>query len=265
MAFRYWTVAVALAAGLTVSGCTAGDGEGFPTFEQAVKGDQVDPDSFLSALRSSFRAGSTAAITFDVRGGAALRGTGSVRYTADTMDASLKIDDWRVEGASIDLRTVGGTTYMRVVESRGLWVNLSDSGTALPGADLAEDADPRRAIGDLRDTITQVRFSGDETLDGVRTRRFQVVTKPKPGSDSTPSPGSTAGAADSDHPTVTEYWFDDRGRVVRRHSELAQTWSATFTWARWGKPVKIARPAKGMVITLKRLEQLRKQQATSPR
>jgi len=238
-----------LAVALLLSAC-GGTDNGLPTFDEPVKGDRVDPDSFLSALRRSFRAGSTAVVSFDVRGGAGLRGGGAVRYAADDMDADLRVDDWKVDGASIDLRMVGGTTYMRVPESRGLWVNLSDGGAGMPGAELAEDADPRRAIRDLRDSIDEVRFHGVESVGGVRARRFQVVTKA----------AATPEAASGARVTVTQYWFDQRGRVVRRQTELADAGSATFTWTKWGQPVKIERPRSDTVITLKRLEQLRNRQ-----
>ena len=192
-------------------------------------------------------------VSFDVRGGVGLRGGGAVRYTADDMDASLRIDDWQVEGASIDIRTVGGTTYMRVPESRGLWVNLSEGGTGLPGADLAKDADPRQAIDDLRDTIDEVRFSGAETVDGVRTRRFQVVTQPA----GTPKSASDGFRPPNGHPLLVRRRRPSRASSVR----VGETGSATFTWTKWGSPVKIVRPKADTVITLKQLEQLRQQQA----
>ena len=242
---KRWATVAALTFSLLASGCGGSGDSGYPSFDEAVKGDQVDRDSFLTALRGSFRNGSTAVVSFDVRGGAGLRGAGSVRYTADGMESSLRIDDWQVEDATIEIRTVGGTTYMRVPESRGLWVNLSKAGPGMPGVDLAEDADPRRAIDDLRDTVEEIRFGGDETIGGVRARRFQVVTRAK----------------GADHPTVTQYWFDGRSRVVRRHSELQQASSATFTWTRWGKPVEIVRPRPGSVITLERLEHLRRKKS----
>jgi hypothetical protein len=249
---RRAAAAIALTVGLVVSACGASESE-LPSFDNPVKGDHVDPDSFLKALRSSFRAGSTAMVSFDVRGGIGLQGGGAVRYTADGMDASLRLDDWQVEGASIDIRTVRGVTYMRVPESRGLWVSLDGSGT--PGADLAKEADPRQAIDDLRDTIEEVRFGGVERIDAVASRRFQVVTRP----------ASTQGAGSdgAGQPTVAQYWFDENGRVVRRQTELAQAGSATFTWTGWGKPVKIVRPNADTVITMERLEQLRQDQAGS--
>lgn len=242
--------ALVLVLALLTSGC--GGDEELPTFDRPVKGDRVDPQSFLTALRSSFRSGSTAVVRFDVQGGAGLRGGGAVRYRADDMDASLRIDDWQVEGASIDIRTVRGTTYMRVPESRGLWVNLSDGGAGMPGADLAEDADPRRAIDDLRDSIDEIRFVGTETVGGVHVRRFQVVAEPT-ARQSTESAGSG-------RPSVTEFWFDDDDRVVRRQTELAQGASATFTWTKWGEPVTIVRPKADTVVTLKQLDRLRERQ-----
>jgi len=244
-------MALLLALGLLVSGCGGSDST-LPTFDHPVQGDQVDPESFLKALRTSFRTGSTAVVSFEVRGGAGLQGGGAVRYRAHDMDASLRIDDWQVKGASIDFRTVAGKTYMRVPESRGLWVNLSEGTAGMPGADLADEADPRRAIGDLRDSVDEIRFGGAETVGGVRSRRFQVVTKPKA--------KEGTGTEDVDQPTVTQYWFDGDGRVVRRQTELAQAGSATFTWSKWGKPVAIVRPKSDTVVTLKQLEQLRKQQ-----
>lgn len=251
---RRVTTVIVLALALLASAC-GGSASGSPTFDNPVKGDRIDPDSFLAALRSSFRSGSTARVSFDVQGGAGLRGGGAVRYTAEGMDAMLRIDDWQVEGASIGIRTVGGTTYMRVPESRGLWVNLSEGGRGAPGADLAEDADPRQAIDELRDALDEVRFVGTETVDDVHTRRFQVVTRPLA--------TKKAGSASADRPTVTQYWFDGRDRVVRRQAELAQTGSATFTWTKWGQPVKIVRPEADTVVTLKRLEQLRQQKSGS--
>lgn len=249
-------MAVVLAIGLLASAC-GGNDSSLPTFDEPVKGDRVEPDSFLEALRRSFRTGSTAVVTFDVRGGTGLHGGGALRYTAEGMDASLRIDDWQVEGGSIDIRTVSGTTYMRVPESRGLWVNLSEGGTAAPGVDLAGEADPRRAIDELRDTIDEVRFSGAETVNGVRSRRFQVVSRSEA--------KQQAGSEGPERPTVTHYWFDGRDRVVRRQTELAEAGSATFQWTKWDQSVKIARPEPDTVITLKRLEELRKRQAgTSP-
>jgi hypothetical protein len=141
---------------------------------------------------------------------------------------------------------------MRVPESRGLWVNLTDGGPGLPGADLADEADPRRAIKDLRNTIDEVRFGGPETLGGVRTRRFQVVSRPE---------AKQAGSAGPGAPTVTQYWFDRSGRVVRRQTDVDQAGSATFTWTKWGQPVKIVRPKSSTVITLKQLDQLHQRQA----
>ncbi|MFL6089098.1 MAG: hypothetical protein ACJ71Z_03050 [Aeromicrobium sp.] len=247
------SVFAAVLACLTLSAC-GGSGESLPTFKDAAKGEKVAPESFLSALRSSFRSGSTAVVSFDVRGGAALRGGGAVRYADRTMDSDLRIEDWQVSGGSIDVRTIGGRTYMRVPESRGLWVNLSAGHAGTPGADLADEADPRKAIKELRATIQEVRFSGTERLSGVPARRYQVVTKPK----AKPSAGATPA---SSRPVVTEYWFNRDGRVVRRQSEVNDTGSVIFRWSDWGKPVKIARPAPHTVVTLKHLELLRKKQA----
>jgi hypothetical protein len=244
-------MAIALAVSLMGSACGQTD-SALPTFDEPVKGDRVDPESFLEALRTSFRSGSTAMVSFDIRGGAGLRGGGAVRYRADDMDASLRIDDWQVKGASIDIRTVDGMTYMRVPESRGLWVDLSEGGAAMPGADLAEEADPRRAIGDMRNSIDEIRFGGTETVGGVRARRFQVVTKP--------TAKQQSGSGGSDHPAITQYWFDRDDRVVRRQTELTQAGSATFTWTKWGKPVRIVRPKSDTVVTLKQIEQLRQRE-----
>lgn len=249
---RRWGIAATILGLVLLASACGGSGEPeSPRFDQAVKGDRVDAASFLDALRASFRTGSTARISFDMRGGAALRGAGAVRYARERMDADLQVDDWKVDGASIDIRLVDGTTYMRVPESRGLWVNLSEGGKGVPAADLADDADPRQTIDELKASISQVRFSGTETMDGVRTRRFQVVTKPKSGS------GSGGGSA---HPVVTDYWFDARDRVVRRESVL-DGGRAMFAWTDWGTARRIEAPKRGEVITLRRLEELRQEQA----
>ena len=98
---------VVVACGLVATACGGVSEPELPSVAKAVKGEEVDRDSFLSALRTSFRAGSTAVVSFDVRGGAGLRGSGAVRYTAKTMDSDLSIEDWRLKGASIEIRQSG--------------------------------------------------------------------------------------------------------------------------------------------------------------
>ena len=238
---RWGVLALLLVLGLLSSACSDATS---PTFDDPAKGDRVDPESFLDALRGSFEDGTTAAVRFEVRGDAGVSGSGSVRYFADDIDARLRLDDWKVDGAAIDILTVRGTTYMRVPESRGLWVNVSEGGAGLPGGDLARNADPRQALDDLETGLTEVRFSGTETVGGVRARRFQVIAE----------------SADGAVPAVTPYRFDGQDHLVRRQSELSDGARATFSWSQWGQPVRIARPKADRVVTFAQLERLREEQ-----
>jgi hypothetical protein len=209
---------------------------------EAERGEQVDTDSFLDELATSFSTGSTAAITFVVRGPVTLSGRGVVKYAKDRMDLDVRIDDWKVKGATVNLRTVNNTTYLKAPESRGVWVDVSSGKGEVPGAGIADEADPRSQLGELRKSIDEVRFTGDDRVAGTRTRRYQVVTVSK-----------------ANRREVTDYWFDRRGRVVRRASDLDGTGEAIFTWAEWGKPVRIVAPPRRSVITFERLEQLQRQ------
>lgn len=226
-----------------------------PRPADAERGEQVDTDSFLNELNASFSTGSTADITFVVRGPVTLSGRGVVKYAKNRMDLDLQIDDWKVKGATVNLRTVNNTTYLKAPESRGVWVDVSSGKGEVPGAGIADEADPRNQLGELRKTIEEVRFTGDDRIAGTRTRRYQVVTVSKAGT-------STAGPSDgpANRREVTDYWFDRRARVVRRASDLDGSGEAVFTWAAWGKPVRVVAPAKRSVITFERLEQLQRQQ-----
>lgn len=217
-----------------------------PPPADAEKGQVVDTGQFLKALEKSFTAGSTASVAFVVRGPVTLRGRGVVKYAKKHMDVDLTLDDWKVEGGTINLRTVRNTTYMKAPESRGVWVDVSSGKGNVPGAGVADEADPRRQIRNLRKTIDEVRFTGDDAVGDTRTRRYQVVTRPKD--------------ASSSGRDVTDYWFDTSSRVVRRSSELSGGAEATFAWTDWGKPVRIVAPKKGSIITFDELEKLQKQQ-----
>ncbi|KAA1426986.1 hypothetical protein [Nocardioides antri] len=234
-----------------VAACSDDEPSGPPALSEADRGEEVDVDAFLEALEQSFEDGSTATVTFDVRGRTTLKGRGVVRYAADGMDVDLRISDWQVEGAWVGLRAVGGATYMKIPESRGLWVDISAGEAELAGS-VMEDADPRNQLDELREGIVEVRFSGDDTVAGAPARRYQVVTEP----------GTGAGEEGSSVPTVTEYWFDEDDRVVRRTNDLGGTGRATFTWSDWGGQVAIAPPPGDTVITLAQLERLRRQQTS---
>lgn len=220
---------------------------GPPRPEDAAKGEKVDVDVFVDELLASFGDGATARVTFEVAGRARLRGAGVVVYGDDGMDVDLRLDDWQVEGGSVDLRTVGEVTYLRAPESRGLWVELTADDVG-PAGSVLDEADPRRQLDGAAEEITEVRFSGADTVGGRPTRRYQVVADEAP----TASPGSA--------PVVTEYWFDAAGRVVRRSVDLGASGSATFNWADWGEPVDIEPPPDDETVTVRELERLRRQQ-----
>lgn len=234
---------VMLAAALGACGDSADE---LPAPSQAERGELVDTGAFLKALERSFAAGSTAGVTFVFRGPVTLRGRGDVRYQPKHMDMDLELEDWKVEGGIINLRTVKNTTYMKAPESRGVWVDVSSGQGDVPGAGVAQDADPRRQLTELRRTIEEVRFSDDDTVAGTRARRYQVVTT---------STGTSASRR-----TVTDYWFDKAGRVVRRSSELVDGGEVIFTWSDWGKAVRIAPPSKRSVITFEELQKVQQGQ-----
>lgn len=242
---------------LVVSGLSAcgGDDEQHPTAlpgpEDAAKGEKVDVDAFLDELGASFHDGATARVAFDVTGQARLRGRGTVEYGVDGMDVDLRLDDWQVKGGTVDLRTVGDATYMRVPESRGLWVAISAEQLGLTDSVL-EDADPRNQIDGASDDITEVRFTGDDTVAGKAVRGYEVVARggaEQPGASAAPSA-----------PVVTDYWFDADGRVLRRSVDLGASGSASFAWAEWDQPVDIAPPPDDETITVAQLERMRRQQ-----
>lgn len=238
---------------VTIGSCLAACSDDEPRADglsEAEKGAQVAVDEFVDALEHSFVDGATAAVAFDIRGRARLRGSGVVRYDEDGMDVDLRLADWQVRGGSVSLRTVDGATYLKVPESRGLWVDVTAQESLLPGEVMAE-ADPRSQFDTLRGVITEVRFIGADTVAGEPARRYQVVTEP----------GETEGAGGS-APTTTEYWLDEDQRVVRRQTDLGATGTATFTWTAWGDPVTIAPPPSDRVVTLRELERLRGQDPT---
>lgn len=227
-----------------LAACGADDEEpGPPKPEEAEQGERLDAEEFLDALERSFADGSSARVAFDVAGPTGLRGRGVVRYDADGMDVDLRLRDWQVAGGWVSLRTVDDVTYLRTPESRGLWVDLSAGEGELPGA-VMEEADPRTELEALRDDVTEVRFTGDDTVAGVSARRYQLVAEGEEGA---------AG------PTVTEYWFDQDGRVVRRSIDLGDSGRATFSWSDWGDPAVIAPPPSNKIVTLRELERLRRQ------
>lgn len=230
-----------LAASVVLAGCSSSPpGPAAPV--DAERGALVDTSLFLKDLAASFATGSTAQVTFEVRGPLTARGKGVVAYEKNRMDADLALEDWKIKGATVKVRTYDNTTYLQTAESRGVWVDVSSGKGEVPGSMLAEEADPRNQIAALRKEIDEVRFSGNERLGRTATRRYQVV--------------STAKAKRE----ITDYWFDAKRRVVRRETDLDGTGEALFTWSAWDKPARIVAPPRRSVITFEKLQQLQQDQ-----
>ncbi|WP_182376237.1 hypothetical protein [Nocardioides sp. WS12] len=245
-------IGVALAAAIVavsgLAGCGKDDPEpGLSAPEDAGKGERVDIDAFVDLIEASFDQDASARVAFEVDGPSPLNGSGVVEYVDSGMNVDVKIADWQVKGGWIKLRTVGDTAYMSVPESGGLWVDIGAEDTDLAGT-VMQDADPRGQTDLLREAITEVRFSGEDTVGDVPTRRYQVVAEPK-----------VSATEGSDGVDVTEFWFDEAGRIVRRSNDL-DTGGAQFTWLDWDAAVEIEPPPARQLITLDKLEQLRRQQ-----
>lgn len=229
-------------------GCGADDpAPGLSSPEDAAKGERVDVDAFVDAIASSFDRDASARVTFDVQGPTPLSGSGVVEYVDSGMNVDIEITDWQVEGGWIKLRTVGESTYMSVPESGGLWVDIGadDAGLA---ASVMQEADPRGQVDLLREAITEVRFSGEDTVGEVRARRYQVIAEP--------AANATDAGVGVD---VTEFWFDQSGRIVRRSNDL-DAGGVQFTWVDWDAAVEVVPPPASQLITLEKLEQLRREQ-----
>lgn len=234
-----------------LAACGADDpAPGLSAPEDAAKGERVDIDAFVDAIAASFDQEASAKVRFEVKGPTPLTGRGVVEYDADGMDVDIQLRDWQVEGGTVKVRTVGQHAYMQVPESQGLWVDLGSEDAGLADTVLQE-ADPRGQTERLRETITEVRFSGEDTVDDVPARRYQVLTEP--------SGDESAGSDAAGAPDVTEYWFDESGRIIQRSNSL-EGGSALFTWVDWEAGVDIAEPSAGRVITIERLDQLRREQ-----
>lgn len=232
-----------------LAGCGADDPDpGLSAPEDAAKGERVDVDAFVDAIAASFDQDASARVTFDVQGPTPLSGSGVVEYVDSGMNVDVKITDWQVEGGWIKLRTVGDKTYMSVPESRGLWVDIGADDAGLADS-VMQEADPRGQTDLLREAITEVRFSGEDTIGDVRARRYQVLAEP--------DANATDAGAGVD---VTEFWFDESGRIVRRSNDL-DAGGAEFTWVDWGAAVEVTPPPANQLITLEKLEQLRREQA----
>lgn len=224
---------------------------GLPAPDEAEKGEQVDVDAFVDSLEGSFADGTSARVAFDIEGPTQVRGRGVVRYDEDGIDVDVRISDWQVEGGEVLLRTIDGAAYMKVPESRGLWVDIGAADASLADS-LLEDADPRDQLERYREEISEVRFGGEETIGGQVARRYQVETELPQTTD-----------AQATGPTIIEFWFDEEGRVIRRSNEVGGG-RAQFSWVDWEASVVITSPPARRTITLEDLERLRRAQQERP-
>jgi hypothetical protein len=197
-----------------------------------------------------------------------ITGTGAVRVDGDAV--SLSMDATMTEGPekiAFGLLLVSGDLYVKPPAEAGLpadkpWVKIDPDGTdplstMLGGLaeEMEEMSDPLgvseyASLGDIK-----ILDIADETIDGVKTRRYRFlidIKKLLDGLSPAEKRKATNKLKDVDSSEVT-LWVDEHNLPVRmqERSVLGQvTEDATIDLTDWNKPVDITPPAPAQLSEL---------------
>lgn len=228
------------------SGEASGDtSEGSDPFDE---GDPIEPVDFVDRYLEAMNLATTATLSMNFGGTAAVQGTGSADFSTTPPSMELTITD---AGTGQDQRViiVDGKMYLGLEPKKFIFYDLKDEDNLL-GTDLTDQLDPRAMADVFRDGVTRASYLGEEDVDGESLEHYLVLLDSASviGDADLPSDAPTDGVAEA---ITIEVWFDDDGLLRRQEATLGPTGDAVeLTYDNWGVKVDITAPPKAQIVQL---------------
>jgi hypothetical protein len=217
-------------------------------------GDTVEPDTFVSMIKSGVENMTTAHVTMDMGGGqAALQADGDIDYAQSPPLMAMTMDMGAGQGNALkmEVRMVDGILYMNMGQlSQNKFVKVDPQDPNGPLAnmgDLQDSFDPTKAFDSFSQGVKQVTFKGEEDVDG-ETLEHYVMTL-----DTSKIAKMGAASAQAGMPKQLDYdvWLDSDHRMRKAVIDLGQkVGTMTMAMDDFGKDVSIKEPPADQITSM---------------
>ena len=198
-----------------------------------------DKASFIAALKAGAKDATTAHVDMNVdAAGEKVKMVGDSKV--DPTNPAMKIS-MDMGSMKLDMILVDGKIYMKGFPGlpAGKWASIdSSSATGKQLTEALKQADPSQMYDQFDKAVTDVKYIGEDTVDGEKTNKYELTLDTKSIADSLPTDGSQQLPA-----TITyTVWLDGKDHL-RKVVFDAMGAKADMTMSKYGEPVDIQAPA----------------------
>lgn len=225
----------AATAGQTASQSSAAATTDAPASGQPYK----DKASFVAAMKAAGKNTSTAHVTMDMdAAGQKIAITGDTKI--DAANPAMKMSMDMGPSMKLDMILVDKKIFMKGFPglAAGKWAVIDSSSTM--GKQLAESlnqADPTKMYDQFGAAVSDVKYVGDDTVDGAKAFKYDLTLDTKamqaqlPATDKTKLPDTIKYTA----------WLDEKDQLRKVTFDLMGV-KANMTMGKYGEPVDITAP-----------------------
>ncbi|HSU73557.1 MAG TPA: DUF6612 family protein [Terrabacter sp.] len=226
------------AAGTTQAGSTAA---ATTTTDAPAAGQPYkDKASFVAAMKAAGKDTTTAHVTMDMdAAGQKISIAGDTKV--DPKNPAMKMTMNLGSSGKVDLLLVDKKVYMKGVPNlpAGKWAVI-DSSSAM-GKQLMQSlgqADPTKMYDQFGAAVKDVKFVGEDTVDGDKTWKYDLTV------DTTAMQAQLPAGQQTKMPATIDYtvWLDEQDHLRKVTFDLSGV-KADMTMSKYGEPIDVTAPA----------------------
>ena len=253
---RAHVLALAIAVALGLAGCGNQNGPGYANGTSAgptYAGEALAKDEIMRAMAVAAKKAGSAHVAMTMSGAANLKAKGDVAYGKGKPAMAMTMSMPGIGRGGIDLRSVGGMFYVKIpgVTPPGKFLAFDPddkrSTLARSFAGTADQMNPMSSINAVASSVRSADRVGKQTMHGVTVEHYKVTVDT---AGIVKEIGAMA-ARRARMPKELTYdlWLDGKHRLHRMTFELSGL-SFEGVMSRWGKPIKVKRPAPDAIATM---------------
>lgn len=211
------------------------------TSEAAAAGQPYqDKDAFIAAMKAAGKSTTTAHVTMNMAAaGQKIAMTGDTKVTAGNPTMKMTMD--MGPSMKLDMLLVDKKIYLKGFPGlpAGKWAVLDSSSAA--GKQLAQSldqADPTKMYDQIGTGLKDVKYLGEDTVDGDKTYKYDITIDTKAVQAKLPTAQQTTKVPATIDETV---WVDEQNHPRRVTFDLSGV-TADMTMSKYGEPVDVTAP-----------------------
>jgi hypothetical protein len=217
--------------------------------EAGDPGGAWDEETLVPAMKAALAEQETAHVTMTTSaGGQSFTAEGDLAFRGAQQDMRLTMDGAALGAESVEVRLVDRVLYLAMPpmtpKGKFLEVRPEDKSSPMSGMlDQMGTLDPRETFGAFEKGLREVRFVGEESVDGEDLQHYRLTVDFQAAAKAQGMPRTQGMPKTLDY----DMWLDDDALMRRIEMDVQQV-RTEMEMADWGEPVSIEPPAAEDIV-----------------